>query len=174
MPKGFSTLDNPNHEGQTDTWLTPLSLVESLGKFDFDPCGYPGHNTAKNMICLPDDGLLAEWQGRVWLNPPYGRNIGKWLNKLERYNDGIALVFARTDTKWFQNLKPDAIFFIKGRIAFLKPDKTINTNAGHGSMLIIYGVNNVMSVVYSKLEGKMVYQKPYFRNPIGDKNESNR
>jgi len=152
--KGFSVLDNPSHEGQTNTWLTPLSIIESLGEFDLDPCGYPDHKTAKNLICFPDDGLLAEWYGRIWLNPPYGRDIGKWLRKMERNRNGIALVFSRTDTKWFQESNPDAIFFIKGRIAFLKPDKSISTNAGHGSMFLIYGHDNICAVIGSGIDGK--------------------
>jgi len=150
---GFSKLDNPNHQGQTDTWLTPLELIQSLGQFDIDPCGFPGHATAKKLICVPEDGLTCEWKGRVWLNPPYGKQIGKWLNKLENHGNGVALVFARTDTQWFQSLKPDMIFLIKGRIAFLKADLTKDTNAGHGSMLLAYGRNNCGAILSSSLEG---------------------
>lgn len=151
--KGFSTLDNPSHEGQTNTWLTPLSLVHSLGKFDLDPCGFPGHATADRLILLPEDGLSAEWSGRVWLNPPYGREIGKWLEKLQAHGNGIALVFGRTDTAWFHALEPDLIFFIKGRIKFLKPDKTEDTNAGHGSVLLCFGRENAGVALMSGIEG---------------------
>lgn len=151
--KGFSTLDNPSHEGQTNTWLTPLNIVRALGEFDLDPCGFPGHHTAERLICLPNDGLKQEWHGRVWLNPPYGREIGKWLYKLEVHSDGIALVFSRTDTQWFQVLNPDRIFFLAGRIKFLRPDFTFDTNAGHGSMLLCYGKKNILAVERSGLRG---------------------
>lgn len=150
---GFSTLDNPSHEGKTNTWLTPLELIRSIGKFDLDPCGFPGHQTADRLICLPKDGLNETWHGRVWLNPPYGREIGKWIKKLESHGDGIALVFGRTDTKWFHDLKPDLIFFMRGRIKFLKPDFTKDTNAGHGSILLAFGRHNAGAILSSKLEG---------------------
>lgn len=152
--KGFSSLDNPNHEGKTNTWLTPLYLIHSLGEFDLDPCAFEGHETAKNMIYLPNDGLAANWSGRVWLNPPYGCNIGAWLQKLQSHGNGIALVFGRTDTAWFHSLSPDLIFFIKGRIKFLKPDFTEGTNAGHGSILLAFGRNNAGAILNSSIEGK--------------------
>ena len=92
-----------NHQGKTNTWLTPLSLINALGEFDLDPCGFNGHKTAKKIIVLPDNGLAIEWTGRVWLNPPYGRNVNEWLQKLQKHNNGMALVFGRTDVKWFQD-----------------------------------------------------------------------
>ena len=46
---------------KSTTWLTPLEVTESLGPFDLDPCGYPGWNTARQLICLPDDGLSTPW-----------------------------------------------------------------------------------------------------------------
>lgn len=153
--KGFSSIDDPSHEGKTNTWLTPKWLVESLGEFDLDPCGAHGWDLAKQTMRLPFiDGLEAEWYKRVWLNPPYGRHIGKWLNKLQQHGNGIALVFARTDTKWFHDLKPDLIFFLKGRIKFLREDFTEDSNAGHGSMLLCFGAENTKSVMNSNIKGK--------------------
>ena len=84
---------------RTTTWLTPLEVVRSLGRFDLDPCGYPGWATAEHLICLPDDGLAAQWAGRVWLNPPYGRQTWEWLAKLAAHGQGTALVFARSETE---------------------------------------------------------------------------
>jgi hypothetical protein len=139
--RGFSQLDNPAHQGETNTWLTPISLIRSLGEFDLDPCGYPGHPTASNLICQPDCGLSADWYGRVWLNPPYGKETGKWLDKLAKHGRGVALVFSRTDTSWFQEYaaKADWVFFIKGRIKFIHTEKGADTNAGHGSCLMGFG-----------------------------------
>jgi len=138
--RGFSKLDNPNHSGTTDTWLTPLWLIERLGRFDFDPCGFPGHKTADNINYLCD-GLWLNWYGRVWLNPPYGKQTGLWLEKLRDHGHGIALVFARTDTRWFQSIakESDWVFFIAGRIKFLDSNFNESTNAGHGSCLIGFG-----------------------------------
>jgi hypothetical protein len=153
VSKGFSTLDNPAHEGKTNTWLTPLPLIRSLGEFDLDPCAFPGHETASRLICLPEDGLTAEWTGRVWLNPPYGRSTGQWLKKLQAHGNGIALVFARTDTSWFQDLKPDLSFFLSGRIKFLDENKQADTNAGHGSVLLAFGRQNAGAILASDLRG---------------------
>lgn len=153
VKRGFSALDNPDHQGDTDTWLTPLSIIRELGEFDLDPCGFAGHATARKLICLPDDGFTAEWEGRVWLNPPYGKQTGAWLQRLADHGDGIALVFARTETKWFQTLAPDMVFLLSGRIKFLKPDLTQNTNAGHGSMLLCFGRRNAGAVLQSNLKG---------------------
>lgn len=153
MSRGFAALDNSNHQGETDTWLTPLKLVRSLGEFDLDPCGFPGHLTAKRSIILPDNGLAHDWNGRVWLNPPYGKQTGVWLDRLQSHGDGIAIVFARMETNWFQRLRPDMIFLIKGRIKFLRPDFTESTNAGHGSMLLAFGRRNCGAILNSNVEG---------------------
>lgn len=153
MSRGFSTLDNPNHEGQTNTWLTPPWIIGELGHFDLDPCAYIGYPTAKQMYCLPTDGLAEPWRGRVWLNAPYGKELGKWLKKLQEHGDGIALIFSRTDTRWFQQLKPDLIFALSGRIKFLKPDLTESSNAGHGSLLLAFGRKNAGAILSSNLKG---------------------
>lgn len=144
--RGFTDLDNSNHKGKTNTWLTPKYLIDELGDFDLDPCAAPLPRpwpTAKKMISLPDDGLSYKWEGRVWLNPPYGKHTGIWLDRLAKHGNGVALVFARTDTKWFQKAakSADKLFFLKGRVKFCRPDGTSDTNAGHGSVLIFYGNN---------------------------------
>jgi len=151
--KGFSTLDNPSHQGKTNTWLTPMWLIDELGPFDLDPCGFPGHHTAERLITLPKDGLTQPWHGRIWLNPPYGRETGTWLNKLQEHGNGIALVFARTDTTWFQGIKPEMTFFMRGRLAFLDENKNESTNAGHGSVLLAFGRQNAGDILKSNLEG---------------------
>lgn len=158
MKKGFSNLDNPNHEGKTNTWLTPLWIIKALGEFDLDPCAFPGHITAKTRWHGPPlkCGLENDWFGRVWLNPPYGRNIGKWLKKMDQHKNGIALVFARTDTKWFHDVKPDFRFFLKGRIKFLNSNFEESTNAGHGSVLLVWGKDNLQAIFNSKLNGLLL------------------
>lgn len=138
MSRGFSTLDPQGHKGKTDTWLTPLWIINALGEFDLDPCGFYGHKTAKEIMLTNGDGL--EWNGRVWLNPPYSE-VGRWLDMLAEHRRGIALVFARTDTKWAQRHfeHADSVFFMKGRIKFLNDKFEESTNAGHGSMFLAYG-----------------------------------
>lgn len=146
---GFSTLDRPNHKGKTDTWLTPLHIIKNLGEnFDLDPCAYPGHNTAKTMWC--ENGDMKKWFGRVWLNPPYS-DVSRWLDMLMDHGNGVALVFARTDTKWAQKhmALANQVFFIKGRIKFLNDKFEESTNAGHGNMFLAYGPHQD----FSKFEG---------------------
>jgi integrase len=76
--------------------------------------------TAANGFTVLDDGLSREWFGHVWLNPPYGSQIAEWMERLARHGDGIALVFARSDTKWFQSVSKTAaaMLFLSGRVRF--------------------------------------------------------
>ena len=74
MPKPLGLTSSVGRFAErNDRWLTPLPLVRSLGDFDLDPCGAPGHATA-STVWTPEevgDGLSMRWFGRVWLNPPY-------------------------------------------------------------------------------------------------------
>ncbi len=142
---------------QTTTWLTPPHIVAGCGHFDLDPCGYPGWKTADRLICLPDDGLAAPWEGRVWLNPPYGRETWGWLSKLAAHRHGTALIFARTETRGFVSevwQKADAVLFLHGRLRFYRPDGTLgDINAGAPSVLVAYGREDVDRLRISPLEG---------------------
>lgn len=141
---------------ETTTWLTPQSLIETLGPFDLDPCAAPSPRpwpTAARHIELPEDGLAADWDGHVWLNPPYA--AWEWLDKLADHGDGIALVFARTETAGFVRTvweRADAVLFIHGRLHFHYPDGTrANANSGAPSALIGYGQKAVETLERSGL-----------------------
>lgn len=129
--------EKPN-KGATDIWLTPLSIVYALGEFDLDPCGEQFYATAKKVYS--EFGLEKEWFGRVWLNPPYSE-VGLWLSKLANHNNGIALVFARMETKWAQEIIPlaSSVFFPKGRFKFLTKELEEKGNAGAPSMFLSFG-----------------------------------
>lgn len=146
----FVSTDPTSHKGKTDTWLTPLWIIEALGRYDFDPCPFQGHETATRL--LTGDGLKENWKGlgKCWLNPPYSESK-LWLDKLANIGFGTALIFNRMDTKTMQNHVQIAssVFFLEGRIKFLKPDKTEGHNAGCGSVLLSYG----FTPDYSKLKG---------------------
>lgn len=98
-----------------DEWLTPPELLKVLGPFDLDPCA-PANRPwpiAVNHYTVQDDGLTQPWEGRVWLNPPYGRETFKWLARLADHGSGLALIFARTETQGFHEQvwgKADALF----------------------------------------------------------------
>jgi len=131
-----------------DEWLTPPEIIESLNHFDLDPCSPISRpwNTAMHHYTIEHDGLSHTWAGRVWLNPPYGLQAAKWLEKLAAHGNGIALIFARTETKMFFEQvwgKADAVLFIKGRLYFYHSDGSrARANAGAPSVLIAYGKNN--------------------------------
>lgn len=150
----FTATDPQSHVGQTNTWLTPLWLIQELGKFDYDPCGFPGHKTAETICCLPSDGLSNPWHGRVWLNPPYGKEAVRWIDRLNQHGNGIALIFARLETKWIQPYLADGFFQLEGRLKFLKPDFSEDSNAGTGSILIPFGRQNLGSILSSNLKGR--------------------
>lgn len=131
---------------KTSEWYTPKYLFNRLAvQFDLDPCS-PGKKIvpwvpAKKHYIFKDDGLSQTWQGRVWLNPPYGSETPRWLKRLAEHGDGIALVFARTDTRWFHKhaTRASLICFMTGRVRFIKSDGTKGATPGCGSMLLAYG-----------------------------------
>ena len=106
-----------------DEWLTPPEIIKALGDFDLDPCSPINRpwDTAKKHYTIEDNGLMQPWTGRVWLNPPYGRETFDWMAKLARHKSGIALIFARTETKGFHREiwnKAHSLFFFEGRLKF--------------------------------------------------------
>ena len=133
---------------KNDEWLTPPELINKLGSFDLDPCApiIRPWDTARNHYTIEDDGLMQDWEGRVWLNPPYGLEAAKWLNKLANHGNGIALIFARTETEMFFKEvwgKASALLFLKGRLFFHYVDGTrAKANSGAPSVLIAYGIDN--------------------------------
>ena len=144
-----------------DEWLTPPSVIESLGVFDLDPCSpvVRPWDTAKKHYNETDDGLNKTWVGRVWCNPPYGRETFKWLSKLAKHGDGIALIFARTETKGFHREvweKADAILFFEGRLNFHYVDGSQSDRANAPSCLVAYGESNVEALADSHLNGMLI------------------
>lgn len=120
MTQNFNTNTDNKEE-----WLTPPEIIEALGLFDLDPCAPVSYkrpwNTAGQHISKKQDGLSVEWVGRVWLNPPYGRETFTWIRRLSEHKKGIALIFARTETKGFHTEiweKAHSVFFFQGRIKF--------------------------------------------------------
>lgn len=149
---------------QKDEYLTSLPLIQSLGKFKLDPCSPIKRpwDTAEIHFSKKDDGLTKKWKGRVWLNPPYGRETYKWLEKLVKHGNGIALVFARTETKYFFKYiwgEANAILFLKGRIAFHSIIGKKLLKAMAPSCLIAYGKNNVKALKKSGIDGFLVELK---------------
>lgn len=155
---GSHTLPNA---GATDSWITPRHIVESLGKFDLDPC----QCTPQPWLCaergytIDQDGLSQQWSGRVWLNPPYSK-VWDWMQKLADHGEGTALIFARTETEGFVRCVWDratAIMFLHGRLFFHKPDGSrAKGNSGGPSCLVAYGRNDCEKLRESGLSGSLI------------------
>lgn len=157
---GGHTLQN---NGAFDTWLTPPGIVMALGRFDLDPCAAPlprPWSTANQHITLPEDGLIAEWSGRIWCNPPYGDMTGAWLERMAKHGRGIALTFARTETDyWHRYVWPIAtgVLFIRGRLHFHLPDGTrAKGTAGGPSALIAYGAIDALILGRCGIKGRFL------------------
>lgn len=163
MGKGMTGVHLPTM--QKDEWLTPPEILDALGSFDLDPC----HPINAPWIRVPkfftviDDGLKQEWQGRVWLNPPYGLEAATWLEKLAKHGNGIALIFARTETEMFFNQvweKADSVLFLKGRLFFHHvTGERAKHNGGAPSVLIAYGKENSEVLKTCGLPGKFLQIK---------------
>lgn len=165
MKRGFN-LNTTNEQ----EWLTPPEIIRVLGDFDLDPCAPPPErrpwSTAKLHYSKEEhgDGLALPWEGRVWLNPPYGKEVFKWLNKLSKHKSGIALIFARTDTIGFHAEiwnKAHSIFFLKGRLSFYKKGGHKANVANAPSCLVSYSQEDTQEIqIVSELEllrGRLVF-----------------
>lgn len=115
---------------KTDLWETPQSFYDELNKefqFTLDPCATPENAKCEMFYTKEMDGLTMNWEGNsVFCNPPYGKEIGKWVKKAyeeSKKNDTtvVMLIPARTDTAYFHDYiyhKAKEIRFLRGRLKF--------------------------------------------------------
>ena len=113
---------------ESSIWETPQDFFNILDKefgFSIDVCALPENANCARYYTPADDGLSMAWEGICWMNPPYGRQIGRWVEKAyheAKYRRAtvVCLLPARTDTQWFQDfcLKSKDIRFIRGRLKF--------------------------------------------------------
>lgn len=182
MAKTFTAMGGHHSKvPATVEWLTPPSLIEALGgwrSIDRDPCTpieqpYP---TAVARWTLMDDGLSKRWdpRERYFLNPPYTADeVELWLAKLAEQGNGIALIFARTETDSFFRFgweRASAALFIRGRINFhvgeafsvVKTRRTFEVgermpkNSGAPSVLLAYGEEEAERLSECAIEGQFV------------------
>ncbi|MNV80605.1 DNA N-6-adenine-methyltransferase (Dam) [compost metagenome] len=112
---------------KTDLHATPMDFFQELNNefaFETDVCALPSNAKCTRFYTPEMDGLAQEWRGVCWMNPPYGRTIGEWVKKAyassQRGATVVALLPARTDTKWFH----DYVYgkaetrFVRGRLKF--------------------------------------------------------
>ncbi len=111
---------------KTDLHATPQDLFDRLNakyQFELDVCASPENAKCPRYFTEAEDGLAQVWQGRCWMNPPYGRQIGAWVAKAWRSAQAGALVVcllpARTDTAWWHDYAMRGqVEFLRGRLKF--------------------------------------------------------
>lgn len=118
------------YSSATDEWETPQEIYGMLDKvfhFTLDACATAENAKCEKYYTREQDGLQQPWTGNVWCNPPYGRDLPRWLEKARREirenaDVIVMLIHARTDTKWFHEYiyrQPGVEYwFIKGRLKF--------------------------------------------------------
>jgi site-specific DNA-methyltransferase (adenine-specific) len=128
-------------------WSTPQDLFDRLNEefhFTLDPCADDFNHKCDRYYTEEQDGLQQDWSGeRVFCNPPYGKDVPKWVKKCHdetRFRGCelvVMLIPARTDTRWFHDYiyhKADEVRFVKGRIRFGGQ----TTNAPFPSMVVVF------------------------------------
>tara|TARA_Y100000401_G_scaffold117409_1_gene126087 strand:+ start:2293 stop:2808 length:516 start_codon:yes stop_codon:yes gene_type:complete len=137
---------------RAENWATPRAFLDWLKeekgfKPDLDAAASATNTKASMYFSKADDSLTKDWFGNVWLNPPYGRQIPKWVEKCNKeiqrkeVHSIYLLLPARTCTKWFHELiMPNAylVYLIEGRFNHIHPSQVKNSNAPFASMLVVY------------------------------------
>lgn len=134
---------NVHFSSKTDDWATPQDFFDEInkdwGQFDLDVCASSSNAKCAKYFDKETDGLKQKWEGKCWMNPPYGRTIKDWMKKAyESSLEGamvVCLVPSRTDTAWWHDyaMKGD-IIFLRGRLKF----GSSNNTAPFPSALVIF------------------------------------
>lgn len=132
-------------------WCTPVDFFNELNQefhFNLDPAATEKSAKCVNYFTPAEDGLNADWGGfRVFCNPPYGRQIGKWVQKgyEESRKPGtlvVMLIPARTDTAYFHDYifggKADEVRFLRGRLKFTDEEGNAKDAAPFPSAVIVW------------------------------------
>jgi len=116
-----------HYSSATPEWSTPQDLFDALsfsyGGFTLDPCATKENAKCAQFFTREQDGLSQPWTGKVFVNPPYGRDIGRWVKKAwEESLKGALVVLllpARVDTRWWHDyVRKGHVYFLRGRLKF--------------------------------------------------------
>ncbi|MDD5013577.1 MAG: DNA N-6-adenine-methyltransferase [Atribacterota bacterium] len=165
MPRNKGIGGHQSAKMLKDEWITSRDIIDQLKPFDLDPASSVNHPwpIATINYTPADNGLLKEWprDAFIWLNPPYSKYLDAWMNRMAMHNNGIALIFARTETRtFFKYIWPvvDSILFIKGRLTFYNVDGTTPLySSGAPSILIAYGKEATRRLENCNIKGKLIY-----------------
>jgi DNA N-6-adenine-methyltransferase (Dam) len=161
--------------GATDEWYTPPHVFQALGcAFDMDVASPGRHVTpwisARQFIIA--QSLETEWNGFVWMNPPFGPRNGlvPWLKKFFEHGNGIALVPDRTSAPWWQQFGPraDLILFAAPKIKFIDARGRPGTSPAQGTCLMGSGRLSLDPLHRAHAEGLGVLMCPKNFTPAAD------
>jgi len=130
--------------GATDEWYTPQYIFDALDvSFDLDVAAPRQRTNVPADEFITKDSLFREWEGFVWMNPPFGgRNaLRPWLVKFFNHGNGVALTPDRTSAPWWQGAAEcaDAVLFIGGKVKFERPDGSLGASPSSGTTLFASG-----------------------------------
>jgi DNA N-6-adenine-methyltransferase (Dam) len=152
-----------------DKWVVPKELLNALGKFDQDvyaPYNRPW-DSATAYYTIIDDGLNQNWTGRVFCHPPNGKQTYDWLERCAKHGNAIALVYAKTDAKYFQDIvlkQATAVLFIKGRVKFHYTDGNKADSAPLPSLLVAFDQVTGRLLEESGIGGSFLWLKNSVKN----------
>ncbi len=135
-----------SHEavGKSDEWYTPDYVFQGLGvTFDMDvaPARFGTSYVPRSVDLV--DGLVDEWRGFVWMNPPFGGRNGlvPWLDRFFDHGNGIALTPDRTSAPWWQDAasKCDALLLMTPKVRFIRPCGSQGVSPANGTTLFASG-----------------------------------
>ena len=136
----FISTDSNNGD---NTWFTPLEIIDKLGRFDLDPCSMSFRPFTIAERTIEHDkgecGLSIPWTGRLFINPPYGREMEAFVDKfIKEKPAGVMLIFARMGNKSVQKLIQHGAYFLmlRKRIKFISRDGVQRHPAGADSCII--------------------------------------
>lgn len=134
-----------HYSSKTNEWSTPQNFFDQLDQefhFTLDPCSTKENAKCAKFFTQEDDGLAQSWDNEiVFCNPPYGREIKKWVKKASEARGGVTvlLIPARTCTSYFHDYiyHKAEIRFIRGRLKFGEA----TTPAPFPSMVVVFKKN---------------------------------
>ena len=126
-------MNKVHYSSKNQEWETPQEFFDKLNKefnFSVDVCATVSNTKCGFYYNKERDALSLEWpSATIWMNPPYGREIGKWVKRayesaMTSPSPVVCLLPARTDTKWWHEyvMQADEIRFVQGRLTFSDAD----------------------------------------------------
>ncbi len=157
---------------KTDMWATPQDLFDKLNdlhNFDVDVCAVPENAKCKKYFTPEMDGLKQDWHKykSCFMNPPYGREISKWVKKAyEEAQKGtkvVAVLPARTDTRWFHDyiymMYGVEMELLKGRLKF----GNSKNSAPFPSMIVVF-TKNQFAIKYNEVGYGLPHQVGIYKH----------